>query len=339
MSAKVSEFPNQSLLYEEAAGWLMRLEERSVSEVEAQELREWIGRSADHKRILLNTLSTWDQMEVMEELADVFPLGEFSNTYNQKKSPKVYAGPAVAAMFAICVIGTTLLWMKHETTPEMLAFETEIGASKTIEMSDGSEVVLNTNTKILTEFNDSKRSIVLEQGEAFFEVEHNPNVPFIVAVNGVEIQAVGTAFGVRVRDGLTDVLVTDGRVRITRDANLPGSSKSSTLFVDKGNKVSIAKEGASTPVLVEPKAIAKMLMWQKQMLAFNGEPLSEVVEEFSRYTNVQISIADKETGEIRVGGFFRSNDLDGLLTSLENNFGISTNSVNQDNIILSSNIQ
>ena len=78
---------------------------------------------------------------------------------------------------------------------------------------------------------------------------------------------------------------------------------------------------------LEAAELARTLLWQQKMLAFDGNTLQQVIDEFSRYTSLNLTIADAETASIRVGGYFRSDDIAGLLTSLEDNFAISVEQV------------
>ena len=64
------------------------------------------------------------------------------------------------------------------------------------------------------------------------------------------------------------------------------------------------------------------------MLAFDGQSLQEVIDEFSRYTTTNIEIINDDIRDIRVGGYFRSDDLDGMLVAFESNFGIRVTEVN-----------
>jgi len=322
------------MIYEQAAEWLILMDESGLSKDQSQELKDWLAKSPEHKSIFISTVATWHRMEVMQELAEVFPLESFSDEGETQSSFGFPKGAAIAAGIVLIIL-TTIFLIPTDPPVDMLVYKTEVGGSKRIEMYDGSEVILNTNTRLSAEYDDDHRNITLEQGEAFFDVEHNPDIPFIVNVNGTKIQAVGTAFGVRVINGVTDVVVTDGRVQITRNSDSIVSFDTSSILVAQGNKVRISQNRTSKPVPVEPKAVAKMMMWQKEMLAFHGEPLSEVIKEFSRYTKVKISIANTQTAEVRVGGFFRSNDLDALLKSLEINFGITTQSIEEGAVVLS----
>ena len=53
-------------------------------------------------------------------------------------------------------------------------------------------------------------------GEAYFTVAKNPGRPFVVAAGGVGVRAVGTAFNVRLDSDAVEVLVTEGRVQVSR---------------------------------------------------------------------------------------------------------------------------
>ncbi|NQY86642.1 MAG: hypothetical protein HRT51_02675 [Colwellia sp.] len=56
---------------------------------------------------------------------------------------------------------------------------------------------------------------------------------------------------------------------------------------------------------------------------FDGEPLSQALLEISRYTSSQFKILDAEIANVKVSGYFKANDVDGLLASLSSNFNIS----------------
>ena len=59
------------------------------------------------------------------------------------------------------------------------------------------------------------------------------------------------------------------------------------------------------------------------MLIFNGEPLEKALLEVSRYTNSTFEIKDNNIAQLKVAGYFKAGDIDGLLTSLSSNFNIS----------------
>ena len=93
-------------------------------------------------------------------------------------------------------------------------YVTAVGQQKSIEMSDGSTLQLNTNSQVEVSYNNSYRNIRLIQGQVHFDVAKNPELPFRVYAGSGRVQAVGTAFTVYLKDKDVDVLVTEGRVAL-----------------------------------------------------------------------------------------------------------------------------
>jgi len=59
-------------------------------------------------------------------------------------------------------------------------FTTVVGGLQAIPMSDGSRVTLNTNSDISISLDSRERVVEIDHGEAYFEVAHDPNRPFVV---------------------------------------------------------------------------------------------------------------------------------------------------------------
>src|SRR6218665_280925 len=82
--------------------------------------------------------------------------------------------------------------------------ETTVGEVRRVPLADGSYASLNTASKVAVAMAPDRRSVRLEQGEAWFQVAHDRARPFVVEAGSVRVQAVGTAFSVRLRDGGAD---------------------------------------------------------------------------------------------------------------------------------------
>lgn len=340
---KILEFPNKELIHEQAGAWLVRMENGGLNRDEIDELRGWLNQSELHRRILLDTVKVWDRMDVMEGLAELLPLDEIPS--NNRPGFR-FAVTGVAA-FLVCF---TLLFyiastqdiingLPHITyfnkTPD--TYKTEVGDIETVNLSEGTVVKLNTATRIEVEITDSYRKVHLLEGEAYFDVARNENVPFVVSLNDTLIEALGTAFSVQKLGEYVEVTVTEGLVQVSRSRNSLSENpllSFEPVLLKAGQMVRVGEPGNAEVKDIEPDQIARKLLWQQKMLAFNGETLQEVIDEFSRYTNFKLDIADSETAAIRVGGYFRSNDIAGLFTSLEDNFAISVKQATADSFVL-----
>src|SRR5690606_19734450 len=98
-------------------------------------------------------------------------------------------------------------------------------------LSDGSLVYLNSASEVLVAFNEHERRIILETGEAHFEVVPDASRPFIVTAGSVSVRAVGTAFNVKLAAESIDVLVVEGKVELSRQEKATAASSERPLIV------------------------------------------------------------------------------------------------------------
>ena len=199
-----------------------------------------------------------------------------------------------------------------------------------VSLEDGSIVKLNTATRIQVDVSKLRRNVTLLEGEAYFEVARNENTPFVVSAGKVVIQALGTAFSVYKQAEQIEITVTEGLVQVKQDEESGQKSNAERIkpvLLRTGQLLHVNRPDIQKIHGIETAEIARRLLWQQKMLAFDGNTLQQVIDEFSRYTSVHLLIADAETASIRVGGYFRSDDIAGLLTSLEENFAISVEQV------------
>lgn len=203
-------------------------------------------------------------------------------------------------------------------------------------LADGSVVELKGDAAIAVELSETMRRVVLSQGEAHFEVAKDPARPFVVAAQGVEVRAVGTAFSVALGQKAVDVLVTAGRVAVerapspapastttVRDVSGGGEWRSSELAA--GNRTSVGVAGAGPVpevVAVPPDEMARRLAWRVPRLEFEAAPLGEVARMFSEHGRVQLELAEPDLDGVKVSGFLRADNTDALLQLLAADHGI-----------------
>src|SRR5690606_34952861 len=104
------------------------------------------------------------------------------------------------------------------------AYQTERAEHKALVLPDGSTVRLGALTSISLNYTDEMRYLVLEGGEAFFEVARDQRRPFIVQTGAITVKAVGTAFNVRRAAERVSVTVSEGAVDVVRKPANQGAS-------------------------------------------------------------------------------------------------------------------
>jgi transmembrane sensor len=211
-------------------------------------------------------------------------------------------------------------------------------------LPDGSAVELKEGAQIDVDYGGPFRRVVLRKGEAHFEVVKDPR-GFVVEAAGVSVRAVGTAFSVQLGSAQVEVLVTEGRVRVAPalgttsvakagDATPPAASASDLSeftvaqpLVDAGHRaiVSLADEHPKVDPVTEDEA-AEALSWRIPNLELSRTPLPEVIRLMNRHASprqkLRFVIAGAELNDVRLSGFLRIDNTDGLVRLLENDFGI-----------------
>lgn len=83
-------------------------------------------------------------------------------------------------------------------------------------LPDGSELTINKNTAISYAKNFEKhRNVRFEKGEVFFNVAHDSVHPFVIEINNVDVEVVGTSFNIKHLKEETEVIVETGMVKVT----------------------------------------------------------------------------------------------------------------------------
>lgn len=347
--AKLLHFKSRRRIEEEASVWLSRMDRGLDAEARAA-LQAWVDLDPRHARTLISMAALWDEMDLMRELSGLLEL-----PVRAAPVAGIWRGWwwAAAAAVPLALAGLLLLQRpavnlgdspaqavqaqadgkaQHPAGPALppaqSVWQTAVGEQRTEALPDGSIMHLNTATRVEVAFSPEERTIAIVRGEAHFEVQHDPSRPFIVAAGEHRIRAVGTAFNVRLeRSGRLEVIVTEGQILVTAEARAGRSEPAGVNVVEArvGAGEQLQADGIDQQWRVQPllqETLSSRLAWQRGMLVFDGEPLEAALAEVARYTDVRFEIRDDALRAMRVGGFYKSGDIDGLVRSLEQNLGI-----------------
>jgi transmembrane sensor len=335
------QLPNRRNVREVAAAWLICLEE-GLTDSERGELNAWLAADAAHGEALVEMARKWDAFDALSELAEIVPLHSrraAAPRFNWKLgavAASVVAVVAVAGWFALrpsgVARGALAPVVARSTVSEGQPVEeaaagivddeklqTTVGKQLTSHLVDGSVVTLNTDTSVDVRYTAVERAVTLNRGEAIFSVAHNKQRPFRVTAGSHVVQAVGTVFNVRRFGEEVRVTVSEGAVKVFDPA--PSGSAVPEVMVKAGEVAVIDASGAHVNRIDATKIEASQA-WQHGLLIYQGETLDTVITDISRYTNVRFEIEDDSIRSKRVGGLFRTGDVDGLLLALRESFGI-----------------
>lgn len=313
-----------------AASWLAQLDGGDLSEADMAAFREWLNRCPEHRETLRRMARVWSGLDAIIEarLEKTLALAEAGRPAGLASSlarlyPARAALAAAASLFLVVLSAFILAADPFSPEPRKAVYAAAIGEQRDMRLEDGSVVRLNTGSSIEVDYSPEERSVRLLEGEAWFDVAHNAKRPFVVYAGEGAVRAVGTSFAVRKRDNIVDVTVTAGRVILANlkqdDEKAPSPYPLATL--EAGQQASFDERVESVESL-DAAEVERKLAWRDGYLRFDGEPLSEVVNEISRYTTVTIVIEDPALQDLRIGGYFQTGDVNTMLDVLRQSFGV-----------------
>jgi transmembrane sensor len=248
---------------------------------------------------------------------------------------KVATGLAAAACVAFAAWSTL---SDSAPPPPRDSYATVAGEQRTVVLTDGSQLLLNGNSRVEVEFRPSERRVNLQQGEVHFAVAKDAARPFVVAVGVVKVRAVGTAFNVKRERSAIEVVVTEGKVMVSRDQTPAGSAADTdAIFLTAGESVALDTLGAQplhATATLSPESLREKLAGQAPRLEFSNTPLAEVLARFNRHSRVQLELGDFELAARPVGGTFNGDNAEGFVNLLVATGDIRAERVSDTRIIL-----
>ena len=339
-----------------ASRWVLKMDGGAMSASDKAALGAWLDEDVRHGEVLLEVAAVWDKTDALARLADLFPHDAATDGVSRGPRHQRWApGLAVAAGLAVLVI-SGLLFENHggNGTPptRSAAYATAIGDQKTVLLPDGSEVVLNTHSRLEVTLTPSERVLRLTRGEILVRVAKDRARPLSVVAGDRIIQAIGTEFVVEITDDQrVELMVTEGKVVIgilpTAVMSPSGADPLDNVVLPpvlaplEDNVVSAGEEvilGAAEPAreAVSADEIEVKLSWKDGRLIFRSEPLEIALQEVERYTTVEFVFLDESLRTRTLSGRFRAGDVEALLLSLRLNFGIAHEYDGESRVLLSS---
>ncbi|MGN8342605.1 FecR family protein [Pseudomonas sp. SMV71] len=289
-----------------AAHWCMRLHAADCTDAERQAFKQWHDADPLHAFEYEAMLEIW---EVADQLPRVEPTARAAQTYRPRSRWNRLA--VAAAMLALglplaAFSGWNLGWLPDSYQ------RYEAGATvRHVTLSDGSQVELNLNSELVFANYKNERRVTLEKGEAFFDVSHDRQHPFIVRADQGQVRVTGTRFNVWMYQDQVRVTLVEGSVQVTSNPAPNGGSSQ----LSPGMQASY-KAGDYLPQVREIDGNDNSLAWRNGKLVLDNLALSEALPLINRYLDRPVMLADNSTGALRIGGVYDLDEVKNLVPSL-----------------------
>ncbi len=278
---------------EEALHWLIALQERPDEPGLKGACEAWRSASPDNAAAWREAEHVWAVLgeagpSVRTERANA---GRAATPRRRWGQPAAVAAVALAlaACLVLAVLPSIGLWLAAD-------YSTATAELRRIELEDGSVVQLGAGSAIDLAWTEERRRIRLLAGEAYFEVAPDPSRPFTVEAAGVEAEALGTAFDVRLVAGAVSVAVEHGRVAVARGGDLLAPS------LTAGDWARVGLDGSVEKGRIAPELVAA---WRQGMLVARDESVADILSELRRHYRGTIVVAASGLEERRVTGVYR----------------------------------
>ncbi len=297
----------EELIDEQAVAWFTRLRADNVSRAEKAAFADWLQQSPDHQKAFDEICLLWGDTALKQAL------GETERTVFGQRHKPAHQRFQLPAILAVCVA----LAFVFRTELAVLAwsdYSTGIGHRQTVNLADGSSVMLNTDSAITVTMKQQQRTVRLLQGEAFFDVAHDASRPFIVYANHSAIHVVGTRFFVHETKYSDNVNVLSGKVQVTHK----DKAEESVLLHDQ-DSVSVNREGLDRTHVMNARLTTS---WIDGYLVFQNVALADVIEQVQRYRNGVVIFKDDSLRQFRINGRISLQDPRHILDTLEKTLSV-----------------
>lgn len=286
----------------QAAYWFATLQDESHSTNDELEFQQWLASSQLHREAWNKVSSFSHSLAQLDQKATKHAL----TLSTLKRKEKLYRNALISCVLLIGVTAITYLSMTPTGT-----LQTQIGETKEFYLSDGTQLWLNTNTRVQIDYYKDIREIRLERGEIWLRTGHDNPASYkdlVVETTDGKLTALGTEFNVHYQPDFTELNVFEGAVEIS-----PADIGTSKLVVPAGqqgrfDETEIIEQGL--------KAEHANVAWMNGILLANDQPLCEFIDELNRYRQQAIQCSTS-LNHYNIVGTYPLQNMTNILSAIE----------------------
>jgi len=342
-------------IYEEACQWFLEFRMETPDSTQQSRFDTWMRRSPEHVAAYLEVAALWndpaahdqrrlwdrqallrdaaaepanvvslDLPEMMHQRPSLAP----AQTVPTRTQPKRLRAAPIAASALLATAVGSYVFLTHATT-----YTTDVGEQRIVALTDGSSMELDAQTRVAVRFSANERRVELIAGRALFQVAKSQSRPFVVSSGDTRVRAIGTEFDVYRKESSTVVTVVEGRVAVEAATGAAPAATESTAtqhrnaisqdwadrppvpqtYVAAGEQLTVLPDQSRETVRPD---VANATAWINRKIVFEGAYLSEVSQEFNRYSRRRLVIEAGAPRDFRLSGVFSTTDIDSIIRFL-----------------------
>jgi transmembrane sensor len=295
----------------------------SLSPAEEAELQQWEQAHADNKVLADQMRLLWKKSAAFTPSVELNLEQDFQKVLSkievqQETEPirislytRIKPALRIAAVFVVLLAALFVVRNTLFSEPELIEQFASSDEPQRVDLSDGSVVWLRKGASVSypDDLKNNPRHIQLD-GEAYFEVAHDPAHPFVVETKyGGTVEVLGTSFGVQTSQDETVVLVRTGKVNFTPNPARKG------VFLTPGRRASYT---TNTRQLHVGNALTfNALAWQTGGLEFIDTPMRQVVDDLSTFYGVEVELVNEKMADCTLTSPLNNRPIEEVLNTLK----------------------
>lgn len=290
-----------------------------VTPEEISVIENWSALSFENQKLLddtgifytdLKALSYLKNNEKIFSTDDAWEKVKFKNNIYKNNDSKVIKLPVsslkYAAGLAMLLVGIWIFFKPNESHEHIISLASK---NQVIEktLPEGSKITLNKNSSITySEPSDNNQRNVALTGEAYFEVQSNPERPFVISTQKTFIKVIGTSFNVSSASSSDSIIVTVDSGKVLFSAN-----EQQVELTPGFNGIFIKSQGKLRSTSL-PKT-STFDFWRTKTLTFGGVSLSEAIEAIEKSYKTSIKLSDPNLKACKISVEFQGETLENIL--------------------------
>lgn len=281
----------------------------TISESEITELQYWLENDsqlnnwwADELGKENNQMNPKQQEDILDEVKKIIERNGYDSitrSQNRKASSKFYLNMfkwVAIICLPILLFATYYTYLGQRDQYETpLIVKAKRGDRASLILPDGTNINLNSESQLsyLSNYGKKERRVELK-GEAFFNVAHDAEHPFIVQTGRLEVKVLGTSFNISSYEDQEDITIVllEGKVGVLVDNKSYSMNPNDKIVYNK-----------STCKISASKVYSKdYIEWTKGNLYFENEPLENIIKVLERVYNMNIQIESEKLKKERFSG-------------------------------------
>jgi transmembrane sensor len=305
--------PTTEAAAEAAARWFVLLREEAATGDDWLAFERWLAASPAHTAAYERVEQLWVDLDELDPRILDSGLNQPVELAQarRRRAGMSRRGWLAAGIGLAASVAAGVFVLNDPLAAPAETYRTAAGQIRQVALSDGTRIQLNAASSLQVVLRRGAREVQMGEGEAVFDVAHDPKRPFLIAVGDRQVRVVGTEFNLRHRDGRIDLTLRRGVVEV-RPAGHP-DAVATRLF--EGQRLTHrVGQPVSNLSASEPDAA---FAWTQGQLIYRNAPLSEVAADLSRSLAMPIRTADAGTGELRFSGVLAVDRPEAVMRRLE----------------------